>query len=565
MPLPSDEATPPVTNTYRVRALAHAPTLPMRSIAERTGVRSISEPSETRSPRALNAARMPRPSNASSRRLAPRGSSLPWPRAHSIQRHPASLARGDRREAAGRRPGWRAPFPAAEHELGEQKRLQRAARLRVELVDGVRGQADREPAGKRPCRKRAGERDGTSFRTPVVRLRADGSAEPRSGPANRSSARPAAVTAPMQSAVARGARRQAAATVHPTIGSRLPRWFSASGPAARTASTELTAPVCEARQDRGPSRDDEAAARPRRPTGRPGPRRSSCAARSRSRVQAESTRRAPARSDSAAGQRLPRAKPERAAISERAAPLVIPNPPPIRSENAATATSYPASSSGARSPSRSASQRSSGPGGAARSAAVSASPFPSRGPATTTAPAPRASSAVPSREPSSATMTAASGNAARRRPTRPPIRSASSRAAIRIERAGCLTQPAEWRAAGRSAAQPRPPSPSCRSARVAGGEQERHRQLSGKEVHVVHARDAADPAVVLDRRDLGARGLTPTIGTPVSLSPVRNPVMSASLWERRPSSAGSTRARASTYAPRRPRRPARRASRCAVP
>ena len=49
----------------------------------------------------------------------------------------------------------------------------------------------------------------------------------------------------MQSAVARGARRQAAATVHPTIGSRLPRWFSASGPAREDGVDELTAPVCE--------------------------------------------------------------------------------------------------------------------------------------------------------------------------------------------------------------------------------------------------------------------------------------------------------------------------------
>ena len=59
--------------------------------------------------------------------------------------------------------------------------------------------------------------------------------------------------------------------------------------------------------------------------------------------------------------------------------FAIPKPPPRRSANAAIARSASASASGRRSPARSASQSSRRPGGASRSASVSAWPLPRRG------------------------------------------------------------------------------------------------------------------------------------------------------------------------------------------
>ena len=123
--------------------------------------------------------------------------------------------------------------------------------------------------------------------------------------------------------------------------------------------------------------------------------------------------------------------PARRRISARAARLAIPKPPPRLSAKTAIDRSLFPSSSGASSPSRSASQSRSRPGDTSRSASVRACPFPSRGSRTTRAPAASAAAAVESREPSSATTTSASGNDRRSAATVSAIRSSSSRAATR--------------------------------------------------------------------------------------------------------------------------------------
>ena len=145
MPLPSDETTPPVTNTYFVgRSLTGAS--PARSSrAGRASARSA-RPIDVRSPRTLSPASAPIAAQRPIRGSGPRTSSLAWPRAHSIPRPPASPSRGDRREAAGR-PG--ATGGAERRSAASEERLQRAARLRVELVDGVRGEADQQRAAQR--------------------------------------------------------------------------------------------------------------------------------------------------------------------------------------------------------------------------------------------------------------------------------------------------------------------------------------------------------------------------------------------------------------------------------
>src|SRR6266508_1584514 len=124
--------------------------------------------------------------------------------------------------------------------------------------------------------------------------------------------------------------------------------------------------------------------------------------------------------------------PAKRAIKLRAIRFATPKPPPTRSANTAMFRSAPFSTSGARSPDRSASQSRRKPGAAARSAADSACPFPRRRRRSTTAPASSATSAVRSREPSSATSTSAAGNARRSVVTLLPITDSSSRAATRI-------------------------------------------------------------------------------------------------------------------------------------
>ena len=163
-------------------------------------------------------------------------------------------------------------------------------------------------------------------------------------------------------------------------------------------------------------------------------------------------------------------KPARTSIRARATRFARPKPPPSLFANAATLRSPPPSRSGASSPERSASQRSSAPGGAARSAADSAWPFPRRGSRKTIAPAASAASAVPSREPSSATITSASGNVRRRVATVVPMTCSSSRAGTRIVSGSSTGRLLGQRCDQR---QPRLPCPSCRSRRSTRGRRAR--------------------------------------------------------------------------------------------
>ena len=82
-----------------------------------------------------------------------------------------------------------------------------------------------------------------------------------------------------------------------------------------------------------------------------------------------------------------RDSPTASRIRRRAASFAIPKPPPCFCAKAAIARSLSPSSSGVRSPRRSASQRRRSPGAASRSPSVSAWPFPRCGSRTTRAPA----------------------------------------------------------------------------------------------------------------------------------------------------------------------------------
>ena len=209
------------------------------------------------------------------------------------------------------------------------------------------------------------------------------------------------------------------ATSAPTSGSRRPRWLIAVGPQASTASSS-----CRPRWAKPPASRPVARCRSgssRSSTRRPARTASIVIRTSQPKPGASGKQASRAAGESArwpeSGSRA--SKPLSVRTSARAARLAIPKPPPCRSANAAIARSAP-SSSGARSPSRSASQSSSAPGGASRSASVSAWPLPSRGSRTTRAPARRAAAAVESREPSSATTISASGNARPQRLDRLP-------------------------------------------------------------------------------------------------------------------------------------------------
>src|SRR6185312_3830435 len=173
----------------------------------------------------------------------------------------------------------------------------------------------------------------------------------------------------------------------------------------------------------------------------------------------------------------------------RALRFAIPKPPPSRRSNAAIARSASLSSSGARSPTRSASQSTRRPGGASRSASVSAWPLPRRGSRTTVAPARSASSAVASYEPSSASTTSACGNAARSDATVVPIRPSSSRAATRTTSGSATRDGRE----GRHRRQ-------CAVARRI-----LHAVLAGRRaLQQQHERELADPRVdVVDAREAG--------------------------------------------------------------
>ena len=143
---------------------------------------------------------------------------------------------------------------------------------------------------------------------------------------------------------------------------------------------ELAAAVHEAAQGRARSPGARAGARPRR----------SRAPRSRRRRSSRDSQPNPAASGKTASRafgvsrRWPESgsravKPDASSISRRAASFAIPKPPPCLRAKAATVRSASPSSSGVRSPRRSASQSRSAPGGAARSASVSACPLPRRG------------------------------------------------------------------------------------------------------------------------------------------------------------------------------------------
>ena len=169
-----------------------------------------------------------------------------------------------------------------------------------------------------------------------------------------------------------------------------------AGPAASTASSELAAPVEEARgvAARGPVVEVELDLL----EGRGRPRSASMVIRtSQPKPEASGKQAARARAPTSrwpeSGSRG--AAPVRRRTSSRPTRLAIPKPPPTRRRKAATARSASLSASGRSEPRRSASARSSGPGAAARSPAESASPFPSRSTRSTTRPAASARSAVP--------------------------------------------------------------------------------------------------------------------------------------------------------------------------
>src|SRR6185437_15024185 len=181
-------------------------------------------------------------------------------------------------------------------------------------------------------------------------------------------------------------------------------------------------------------------------------------------------------------------KPARTSIRARARRLASPKPPPSRVANAATLRSPPPSRSGASSPERSASQRSRAPGGAARSAADRAWPFPRRGSRKTIAPAASAASAVPSREPSSATITSASGNVRRRVATVFQMTCSSSRAGTRIVSGSSTGRLLGQRCDGRQARLPCPRAEVAAQRRV--GKQGDECELSELQVDVIDSGEA---------------------------------------------------------------------------
>ena len=322
---------------------------------------------------------------------------------------------------------------------GERVGLQRATRPGVELVERVRGEADEQGAARR-CGWTSRPTSGmpTSLSTPVVRPARRCPRTPRSGPLQRSSARPSAATGATrgssdadepadereaQAAVVDRERPEARAR-RPAAGGRGGGTRGRSRPVARWrsgSSTSSTASPPASGVDRHPRLAAEAGrragsrrARARRESARwPDSGSAARARRSRSRTPAPSAWRSRSRR-------------------------------PRCSAKAATPRSASLLEQGAQVAARGRHRR----GAAARSArqarpSESAWPLPRRGSRRHARLRPPPRRAVPSREPSSATITSAAGNCAPQgaRPSA-PMRSSSSRAAIRMESGSGTAQPA---------------------------------------------------------------------------------------------------------------------------
>src|SRR5215211_2587654 len=339
----------------------------------------------------------------------------------------------------------------------------------------------------------------TSFRTPVVRPAPRWPRQPRSGPLQMSSTRPTAATPATVSLTRLGAPIPPSTTAAPTRGRRCPRRFTASGPAATRASRSWR-----------PRWTNPAASRPVARWARSSSISSSVSPARRASIVIRISHPKPG----ARGKTAPRARsltnrwpesgsrtrrPVRSRTSALATPFAIPNPPPIRRAKAATTRSARPSTRRVTSPTRSASQRRSGPGAAARSPAESASPFPRRPRRMTTAPASSALSAVPSSEAPSTTRISAAGKLARSAATVVAIRSASFRAATRI--VGSAPGGRELGGTGRREGRDRPVGLVAEPivARLGALEEEREREPAGRKVDVVHAREPRTP-VRLERR-----------------------------------------------------------------
>ena len=218
----------------------------------------------------------------------------------------------------------------------------------------------------------------TSLRTPVVRPLRRWARKPRSGPLHRSSARPSAATA---------------ATAGPFVTPDLPadeRQAQAVEVDSERSAGETVSRSCRARWTNPPrSRpvarwpSGSSTSRTRRPDA---PRRSSSGPRSRTRPRAGRHAPVPPRRARAVPKaaRAPR-YPQRADQLPGDA-LREPEASPPRSANAATVRSPLGSQRLELARERSASQSSSAPGDAARSAADRAWPLPRRGRRSTTAP-----------------------------------------------------------------------------------------------------------------------------------------------------------------------------------
>ena len=177
MPLPSDETTPPVTKTYLTARASRLPPERVELAEHRRALDQLAE--RTRSPRMLREARAPIAIHL------PRPVSLPTdlkPSSAPRTFEPASPSIVISRTIAGKQDdGGHERRPAADR--GEEIRLERAARLRVELVPEVRREA-RRAALQTACAWRAARPPGssTSFSTPVVRRARRWARSPRSGP-----------------------------------------------------------------------------------------------------------------------------------------------------------------------------------------------------------------------------------------------------------------------------------------------------------------------------------------------------------------------------------------------
>ena len=295
-----------------------------------------------------------------------------------------------------------------QRDRGERVRLQRAARLRVELVERVRGEADEERAREPPGGEQADERDADELEHAGRPAGAEVRRRSRApGPAKRSSARPIAATggdARLERADDPADERQAqAAVVRRRAGRTRAGRRGAGGRGARTRAGRV-----RSRRWRSGSSTSS--------TVEPGASASSVIRASQPKPAAIGKHARARRGDSArwpeSGSRSSRpvAEPEelaRGALDDARSR----RPAARRTRRRRGRRRSRAAAAGRRA--RSASQRSRRPGRAARSASVSAWPLPRRGSRRTRAPAASAAAAVASREPSSATITSASGNASR--------------------------------------------------------------------------------------------------------------------------------------------------------